>query len=232
MVHVTYAVDAGQVGVVAYVSRVVHAVHMTITITVASRKGGVAKTTTAVHLASHLARVGRTLLVDADPQASALHWSEAAGDHGGLGCTTIGLPVRDLSRRLIDVASGYVHTVIDTPPGSGDTPIIRSAMVAADVVIVPLSPTLLDMQTLMATVDLLAETETDDVRPFGVLLTRVRAGTVSSRETRSALADLEIPVLDSEIPMRESLAFGYGLPINTGEYEPVVREALAMVGVA
>ncbi len=48
-------------------------------VTVLNLKGGTGKTTTAVYLAGGLARNGRTLLIDADPQRSALSWSEAAG---------------------------------------------------------------------------------------------------------------------------------------------------------
>ena len=44
-------------------------------ITVASSKGGVGKTTVALHLATMFARQGRTLLIDGDPQASAAKWA-------------------------------------------------------------------------------------------------------------------------------------------------------------
>ncbi len=45
-------------------------------ITVASFKGGVAKTTTAVHLATCLNEKAKTLLIDGDPNRSASGWAK------------------------------------------------------------------------------------------------------------------------------------------------------------
>src|SRR5207302_11301018 len=95
---------------------------------VVNLKGGTGKTVTAIHLAAALSRLGRTLLVDADRQGSALSWSEEAGE---LACAVVSLPGRDLRRRLQTLLPGVSHTVIDTPPG--DRAIVRSAMAASDV---------------------------------------------------------------------------------------------------
>ena len=77
---------------------------VTMRLALISTKGGTGKTTSAVYLATALHRIGRTLLVDADPQLSALTWSQQ-GD--GLPFTVISLPVRDLHKRVADLGDGF-----------------------------------------------------------------------------------------------------------------------------
>ncbi len=101
---------------------------------VVNLKGGTGKTTVAVYLAAALNPRGRTLLVDADPQRSALAWSETAG---GFPFPVISLPTRDLHRRLPQLWEGYAHVVIDTPPG--DPGIVQSALLACERALIPLN---------------------------------------------------------------------------------------------
>jgi chromosome partitioning protein len=196
---------------------------MSMRIAIANLKGGTGKTTTAVHVASSLAVTGRTLLVDADPQQSALAWSEAAG---GLGCPVVGLPVRDLHKRLPELSEGYHHVVVDTPPA--DLAITRSALLAVEEVIVPIGPTPLDLDRLSATLDLLAEVEPIDAFHWSLLLTRLRRGTRSSRETRAALEDLEMPVMRAEVPLREAIGLSFGVARPADDYGRVVDELLGV----
>jgi chromosome partitioning protein len=195
-----------------------------VVIAIANMKGGVGKTTTAMHLAAGLARRGRTLLVDADPQGSALGWAEAAGD---LSFTVVALPVNDIPKRLEGLAGDYEYVVIDTPPGEGDRRIVRSALICADLAILPVAPTGLDLTRILPTLDLMAELEETRAVPVRLLLTRVRRGTRLARQTRDLLTEQQLPVLEAEVPLSEALSGAYGLaPARVPAYEALTRELL------
>ena len=96
---------------------------------------------------------------------------------------------------------------------------------AADIAIVPASPTGLDVNRIMPTVDLLAEVEPVHAVVCGVLITKARRGTVSARSVRDVLAEAGLPVLDTEIPLSEAYASSFGIaPTDLGAYDDLIQE--------
>src|ERR1035438_8982238 len=126
---------------------------MSIVITVANQKGGCGKTTVSMNLAGALAREGeyRVLLIDADPQASAMQWRRNSED-SALPFDLQPFPHPVLHKEIAKLAANYDVVFIDCPPGGGNQAasadmnrdICRSALRAADVILVPIRPTPLD----------------------------------------------------------------------------------------
>jgi chromosome partitioning protein len=186
---------------------------------VVNLKGGTGKTTSATALAMSLSARGRTLLIDADPQGSALGWSEEAA----FPFPTIGLPVRDLHVRLIQLGADYDHIVIDTPPGVA--PIVRSSVLAADTVLIPLSPSGVELRQIGPTFELLADLEPHSP-VLRVLLTQVHPRTVASRVARELLEKAEVPLLRNEVPHRQGYRTAFGGFVAPDHYDCVLAELL------
>ena len=190
-------------------------------LTCGNLKGGVGKSTSAVYLACGLARSGRTLLVDADPQGSILGWSEAAGED--FPATVIAWPVRDLAKRVAAVTGDYDHVVIDTGPSQEH--LLRQALAVTAQLLVPVAPSLMDVREISRAVQMV-----DDLGPthsiaVHILLTKVRAGTASAREARQGLTEQGLPVLAAEVGLREAYAQAWGtMPTTLGEYDSVLSE--------
>ena len=99
-----------------------------------NQKGGVGKTTLAVNVADVMARqIRRVLLVDADPQGSALGW--AATRRGEPMFAVAGLPRASIHKELPALAKGCDVVIVDGPLRVYD--VARSAIMASDLVLTP-----------------------------------------------------------------------------------------------
>jgi chromosome partitioning protein len=165
-----------------------------------NQKGGVGKTTLAVNLAAGLARSGaRVLLIDADPQGSALDWS-AARQAAPL-FAVVGLPRPTVHKEIAIIGHGFDHIVIDGPPRVTD--LARSAIMASDLVVIPVQPSPYDIWAAEEVVKLIDEARVyKETLKSCFVVNRKIANTAIGRDVGEALAAYPLPVLRASVTQR------------------------------
>ena len=155
-------------------------------ITVASFKGGVGKTTTAIHLAAFLQGQAETLLVDADPNRSALSWA-SRGE----------LPFQVMDEwEAGQNINPNSNVVIDTQ--ARPTPEDLSALAeTCDLLVLPTTPDILALDALVLTIEYLKAISTSHYR---ILITSIppkpsRAG----EEVKALLQEANLPVFEQGV---------------------------------
>jgi len=116
-------------------------------ITVCNQKGGSGKTTLSMHLAGTLARrKNKVLVVDADPQGTATRWAASADDDKPFPASVVGLSAASekVHREVKKFVENYDFIIIDCPPAA-DSPVPQSALLIADLALVPIIPSPLDL---------------------------------------------------------------------------------------
>ena len=173
-------------------------------VAVINQKGGAGKTTIALNLAAVLASEGkRVLLIDADPQQTAQDW--AAVREGPPPFQVVGLSKPVLHRDLPTLAADYDHVVIDGAPRNYE--VARSAIAAADLVLIPVQPSGADFWASRETVGLVKEAHSFKETQKAVFVVSRRIGrTTLGRDIVDALAEFEIPILKAGTTQRVAYA--------------------------
>jgi len=193
-------------------------------IAVVNQKGGAGKTTIATNLACWAARRGLSvLLADADPQFTARNWRERGPDDGPFPVVA-GADSGELDRQIQKVAGRFDAVVIDGPPGltsEGPGAIMKAALRAADVALIPVRPSAADVWATDTLVKFLraAGAEFQPLRAAYVVNAADRR-TNLSREIIQALSERPLPALDAVLGYRVAYAEALGSGLSVMDLEP------------
>jgi chromosome partitioning protein len=162
------------------------------TIVVANPKGGVGKSTLATNLAGWYARAGHAVMLgDVDRQQSSRQW---------LALRPPQLPaIRSWQVERDDIVrppKGTTHVVLDTPASLSDKR-LDAVLRIADCLLVPLQPSLFDIQATHAFLNTLREHKRGAGLPIGVVGMRVREHTISNDRLHDWSATLKVPLVAS-----------------------------------
>ena len=201
-------------------------------ITIAQQKGGSGKTTIAAHLAVALERLygKRVALVDTDPQGSVGRWfiarSERDGDDaGGMEFRTASAWGAKYEAEKLSKESDYV--IVDTPPKMALEG--RTAFEVADLVIIPVTPSPVDLWATEPTVEMANSVETKSM----VLLNRANPRAKLTAETIDILTQLNTFPIKTMISNRVIFATCMGQGSSVLEDKPsgdAAQEIISMVG--
>jgi chromosome partitioning protein len=189
---------------------------MAMVITVAQQKGGTGKTTLAANLAAAFASSRRVALLDIDPQKSLERWHGLRRKRNGQAAA---LDFSDVSgwrlpAELQRLRRDHDVVLIDSPPQL-DTD-ARVAVRAADIVLVPIQPSMPDVWAAEGTLRL----ATEERRPAHLLFNRAPRTSRLRDAIASDLADRQRPVLRTSLGNRAGFANAFAAGLGVTEAAP------------
>lgn len=187
-------------------------------IAVMNQKGGAGKTTLALNLAAAMVERGaRVLVIDADPQQTAQDWATVRESPPPFQVMGLAKPV--LHRDLPPIDADYNYIIIDGAPRNYE--VARSAILAADIVLIPVQPSGADFWASRETVKLVHEVQAFKERQKSVFVVSRKIGrTVLGRDITDALAGFDLPIMTAGTTQRVAYAQTLTVGSTVIESEP------------
>lgn len=197
---------------------------------VLNQKGGVGKTTVATNLAAVCAKAGnRVLLIDADPQGSSMAWSSAREGEPLFPVISMAKPT--LHKDLPELASDYDVVIIDGAPRVND--LGRAAILASDIVLIPVQPSPYDVWASADTVQLIKEAQQykENLKAVFIINRRI-VNTAIGRDVVGALEQFGFPVLTAGFSQRVIYAESAMRGLSVIEADPKSEAAMEVAQLA
>ena len=200
-------------------------------IAVANQKGGSGKTTVSMQLAGAIARQGnKVLVVDADPQGTATRWAASAEDEHPFPASVVGLSAANekVHREVKKFIDDYNYIIIDCPPAA-DSPVPQSALLIADLVLVPIIPSPLDMWAAVGIRQVIANvSDLNEGLKSRLVLNQCQPNTTLTQETLEVLPEFGIELAKAHLRhrqvYRQSAVFGQTVHDFGGKASAAVKE--------
>ena len=169
-------------------------------IALVGNKGGAGKTTLCVNLAAALADKASVVVLDADPQQSSSQWHKIAD--GGGNAFEVFEACDDVERVLNGLEQRFTHNLIDCPP-SVHSKQMQQALRIADLAIIPVQPSPLDLWATVHVEKEVASAREDNPALNAILLiNQFESRTQLSQLMPRALAELSLPAAETQIKRR------------------------------